>query len=486
MCLVNKSFHMVFSPLLYDTVTIDLLCNERSTPPSSSLSSPQSQQSRSRVPPDPASLKANSKHIHCLSIAFPTKLDYLDGLDCPNLVSLHCVGYRGVKLQHAAPEKNRVQRLLDRLIRNACPSSSSSSSDSTTRLQTIEFNNLWASRTDEIWGSIATLPRALKKLKLVFMSVYAEDLIRDTFWRACANTERLVLDRFTMHVAKAQSMPRSAVLDREYDELLEAYDNGNDSGGGDADVEMDVSKTTTPSTTSGIGTGSGSGTGTGMGGQPFRPLDLGLDKLSLIRYCHNIQSLHWASMPGAFAENVSAHAHIPTPPPPDAPRQDFVWRNLESLQLGGLGATDENLGMMIRWVFRLSTLIVPGTGFDYQAMEALKNHFGTILVLDLEGCKVPHGDITYTILLNCPMLESFKAFEFTLDLPQVFLPWACSLNLSCFTAQSVTAGGASFSKEDKERAKGVVVTRMEQLPKIKDVYRRTLLEQLDAAVEMRK
>ncbi|KAK3832356.1 MAG: hypothetical protein J3R72DRAFT_237715 [Linnemannia gamsii] len=487
MCRVNKSLHLIFSPLLYDSVTIDLIGNDRSTSP---WSLPQSRE-RSRLP-DQASLKANANHIHHLSITFPTKLDYLDGLECPNLVSLHCKGYRGVKLQYGIADKNRAQRLLDRLIRSA-------SSSPLNHLCSIEFDNLWPARKDEIWGTIATLPRVLKELKLVLPSVDREDLVGDMFWRACANTERLILNMFAINIPKG--LPKSVVLDRENGELLlleEEKSCASRSGsGGDGEMGLsDISMSSSSSATS------GTGTGTGTGARPFSfsrvrhlaiigPVTLGLDKLSLIRYCHNIQSLHWTNMNGNFEEALSNHPNIPTiPPSPDAPHEDYIWRNLESLHLAGLGATDENLATVIRWLFRLSSLDVHGTEFGYQAWEALEHHFRTLRVLDLRGCQFGQGEaavgagaaFTYTILTQCSLLESFKTPYFLLDSPQVFLPWASS-NLTCFAAESVRACDSDFSREKREEARSVVVARVLQLPMFKDMYRRTLFEQLDQLIE---
>ena len=86
MTLVNKPFHALFSPFLYNTLVLN--------------GHPQ------RLPSLPT-LKHNSVYIHHLTIAFPIILDPLDALGCLNLVTLHCRGWRGVRLRHATEEKNR-------------------------------------------------------------------------------------------------------------------------------------------------------------------------------------------------------------------------------------------------------------------------------------------------------------------------------------------------------------------------------------------
>ncbi|KAF9105198.1 hypothetical protein BGX29_000473 [Mortierella sp. GBA35] len=443
MCQVNKDFRVLFTPYLYDSVTINL------------------NGERSRIPVI-ETLKSNSKHIHHLTFHFPTALKYLTNLVCPNLVSLHCRGWRGVRLQHDTADKNRAQLLLDRLIRN-----------SSQTLRTIEFDNLWPVRKDGIWNTIAALP-LLRDLLVVCPTVQEEELTGDAFWRACANTKTLRLEQVVCKVSRGRAlMPRDAQLDMDADVLA----NGN--RGEEEEEEAILSRPTTRATK------------TAAGGRPFSfsrvqhlelivPFYYGLepqDQLSLIRYCHNIKSLHWSNVPDSFQADVGENEHIQAPHS-DAPQEPFIWKDLESLQLGGTGAIDENLATMIQWVFRLSVLAVPNTRFGPIALASLRSHYATIQELDWHGCELASGSMTQTILASCPSLKSFKAQELLIEYG-IDEPWKC-FELKTFEVDDVKARSDLENKAPlDEAAKKKVVAKIHQLQQLQDKCRIPLLEQIN-------
>lgn len=183
---------------------------------------------------------------------------------------------------------------------------------------------------------------------------------------ACANTERLVLESFMANLSLV--MPLDAVLDLDDDALLRAASVGNSDDDGDGRGTSLVSAMKgAPGTPTGTGTGTGTG---GGGGRPYsfsrvkhlsllKPLITGLDELSLIRYCHNLESLHWDAIAPTFATDVSSNPYVPATPPVlsthAARRENHIWKNLESLHLGGDGATDMNLATILQWCFCLTT-----------------------------------------------------------------------------------------------------------------------------------
>lgn len=456
MILVNKLFHTLFSPLLYNNLIIELDGH------------------RQRLPSLPA-LKHNSVYIHHLMIVFPTNLDLLDALMCPNLVTLRCRGWRGVRLRHTMEEKEQGQVLLDRIIRTA-----------SSNLKTIEFYNLWPIRKDKIWGTIAVMvPMPLRELRLELVE---EEMVGDGFWRACANTEGLVLERFMTSLSKPLAMPLDVVLDLDDDALSRAASIGNsdDEGGGRGSPLASTVKRAT---------GTPTGTETGRGGERpysfsrvkhlslFGPSIIGLDDLSLIRYCHNLKSLQWDAIAPTFATDVSSNPHVTATPPvllTQARREDYTWKNLESLQLGGDGATDINLATILQWCFRLTTLIVPGTGFRYAAMAVLENHFGTLRILDWERCEFARGAQTQMVLASCPRLENFKTNEFVID-ERIDESWVCKV-LGDFTAQEVvftaTVDKYGGDVEVVREVKRKVEARICGLVKVQEGHRIAFLDQL--------
>ena len=160
----------------------------------------------------------------------------------------------------------------------------------------------------------------LGELRLVQLSVVVEEMVGDGFWRACANTEGLMLERFMASMSKTLAMLLDVVLDLDDDALLRVASIGNNDDDGNGREASLVS------TIKGA-TGNPAGTGTGGGGR--RPYSFSrvkhwsllgsfiieLDKLSLIWYCHNLKSLHRDAITPTFATDVSSNPHVPVTPP---------------------------------------------------------------------------------------------------------------------------------------------------------------------------
>ncbi|KAG0291495.1 hypothetical protein BGZ96_005134 [Linnemannia gamsii] len=321
----------------------------------------------------------------------------------------------------------------------------------------------------------------LKELRLGQLSVSEEEMVGDAFWRACATTELLRLKQSTRSFPKTLAKPQEAVLDLDADVLSRASISDNP-GDGDGNKRSAMNST-------GAGTG-GSGEG-GGGRRPYSfsrvkhlevlgPFTMELDELSLIRYCHNIKSLHWDAIAPTFASDVAVHRHIPTTPshllpvPQGARRDYYTWKNLESLHLDGDGAIDANLTIIIQWCFQLTSLIIPGTRFGNAAMAELRHHFRTLHVLNWMGCTFALGPQTQTIMASCPNLETFKTNEFMVDY-RVDEAWVCT-GLSDFTAQRVVfhtmvdGDREEVVKEVKRKAEARIYQLVNVKQSVKDAF----------------
>ena len=147
--------------------------------------------------------------------------------------------------------------------------------------------------------------------------------------------------------------------------------------------------------------------------------------------------------------------------------------------MSGMDIHDHDVATMLRSINCAIKLVTNYSGFSAGAFRALRPHYPTLKVLDLQDCLETDATMTQEILTSCPHLTLFYGRVIWMndligDTPEGetvkepnenrLKPWVCP-NLKSFEIGSVLVeGGLSLSMEKLPRRKKVLSRRFQWLP----------------------
>ncbi|KAG0198865.1 hypothetical protein BGX28_007735 [Mortierella sp. GBA30] len=147
------------------------------------------------------------------------------------------------------------------------------------------------------------------------------------------------------------------------------------------------------------------------------------DELGWIAHFPHLKRLQWHAYADAGLDNTipmeefAAYAAIGT------------WPELEVLILAPYQplSAERGLANSIRNLKRLISLRLAKMAFGPLSLEALRIHFGSLRVFNIQNCTLMTGDMVQTILASCPQLEEFQAHQISSkDIYDDGRPWVCS------------------------------------------------------------
>ncbi|KAF8940697.1 hypothetical protein BGZ58_005233 [Dissophora ornata] len=310
---------------------------------------------------------------------------------------------------------------------------------------------LWPSRKNLIWDAIAQCPQ-LEKLEVMNIKIEHEELgDPNAFWRACANASWLRLDSVMFMIDL--NIPTVAMTSAAHRGEKKEH---NETKGFFPKVRH-------------------------LGLRIGDDLDT-IKQLELMQQCSNMRSLDWAPPSRTFTSRACLEMI-------QSSGSDLLWPKLDTLYMSGKDIHDHDVATMLKSINCVIKLAAGYSGFSSGAFRALRPHFTTLKVLDLQNCLETDATMTQEILTKCPHLTLFYGRVIWMndligDTPEGEIvkehtenrlkPWVCP-NLKSFEIGSVLVeGGLSLSTEELLRRKEVLLRRLQWLTCLQEYDRMCL------------
>ncbi|KAG0218292.1 hypothetical protein BGX31_011654 [Mortierella sp. GBA43] len=165
--------------------------------------------------------------------------------------------------------------------------------------------------------------------------------------------------------------------------------------------------------------------------------------------CPNLISLAWNPWRDQQSEGLDALA---------ARLAEGAWPKLCRLQLRGNELEDERLSRIINGMKTVESLTDIGHGFGPFSLIALRSHFHTLRILDIEASSFSTSSMIPEILSSCPQLRTLILGDVYSDSIVQGDPWVCQHSLKAFSARIIIT-----SKQDQVDDQQRILERISEL-----------------------